>query len=203
MHNDNAGQGSSLGPRYVLRFMNQMDAEDQQVTCYLGEIPAKLKEIERSGANLTSIQPELEAGSATKGLSFSMLAPEYHGERSVALDGLKKSDGVKVRYDLIPALAELEIAKVMTIGAMKYDAEREDVQNWMHPSRTHRMMFSASRRHQEARRMGEILDSGPGATGCHHLAAAIVDLLLILEADLRGWSDKDNLDPLCLNRPGV
>ena len=131
---------------------------------------------------------------------FSVLVPEYTGARAVQLDGLKKADGIKVRFDLVPALAELEIARIFTIGAMKYDADQEDVQNWMHPSRTHRMMYSASRRHLESRRLGEIFDKD---MNCHHLAASIVDQMMILEADLRGWTDKDNFDPACLKRPGV
>lgn len=131
---------------------------------------------------------------------FSVLVPEYTGARAVQLDGLKKADGVKVRFDLIPAMAELEIARIFTIGAMKYDADQEDVQNWMHPSRTHRMMYSASRRHLESRRLGEIYDAD---MKCHHLAASIVDQMMMLEADLRGWTDKDNFDPACLKRPGV
>lgn len=131
---------------------------------------------------------------------FSVLVPEYTGARAVQLDGLKKVDGIKVRFDLIPALAELEIARIFTIGAMKYDADQEDVQNWMHPSRTHRTMYSASRRHLESRRLGEIFDAD---MKCHHLAASIVDQMMMLEADLRGWTDKDNFDPACLKRPGV
>lgn len=131
---------------------------------------------------------------------FSVLVPEYTGARAVQLDGLKKADGIKVRFDLVPALAEFEIARIFTIGAMKYDADQEDVQNWMHPSRTHRMMYSASRRHLESRRLGEIIDKD---MNCHHLAASIVDQMMILEADLRGWTDKDNFDPACLKRPGV
>lgn len=140
------------------------------------------------------------AEQAEPAVPFSMVLEEYTGKRAVALDGLKIVDGVKPRYDLIPALAELEIAKAFTIGAAKYDAGVEDVQNWMHPSRTHRMMYSASQRHQTSRRLGEKVDSD---TNRQHLALAIVDLMMMLEADLRGWADKDNFDPHCTKRPGV
>ncbi len=162
------------------------------------QLPPNLDSLIGEGMTIVSVLREEDA--KPKLPEFSVLVPEYTGARAVQLDGLKKADGIKVRFDLVPALAEFEIARIFTIGAMKYDADQEDVQNWMHPSRTHRMMYSASRRHLESRRLGEIVDKD---MNCHHLAASIVDQMMILEADLRGWTDKDNFDPACLKRPGV
>ncbi len=132
--------------------------------------------------------------------------PAYDGPVAECQDGLKRAKAPRVRYDLMPTMAELEIVKALSMGAAKYDAGKEDTQGWQHPSRTHRMLYSAARRHLEARRHGELTDGEPGnlipgQTGLHHLALAIVNLIFILEADLRGWTDKDNFDPLGLNRP--
>lgn len=128
-----------------------------------------------------------------------MEVPAYEGPRSEAFDG-GKVDAVKARYDLVPELAMLEVTKALTIGAEKYDNGELDVQGWMHPNRTHRMLFSAERRHTTSRRLGEKVDRN---TKCQHLALSIVNLLFILEADLRGWDEKDDFDPHCLKRPGV
>lgn len=163
-------------------------------------LAANMDSLIGEGMTIVSVQRADAPKPEPKLPEFSVLVPEYTGARAVQLDGLKKADGVKVRFDLVPALAEFEIARIFTIGAMKYDADQEDVQNWMHPSRTHRMMYSASRRHLESRRLGEIYDAD---MKCHHLAASIVDQMMILEADLRGWTDKDNFDAACLKRPGV
>lgn len=188
---------------YSIQYLDEM-AMPVRTSCSASELPGFIAQLTAEGCTLLKVaQMDLQVGAAQARpapVEFSMLVGEYEGNRALELDGLKKVDGIKPRYDLIPALAELEIAKIFTIGAMKYDAGHEDVQNWMHPSRTHRMMFSASRRHQESRRLGELVDAD---MKCHHLAAAIVDLMMILEADLRGWTDKDNFDPQCLKRPGV
>lgn len=188
---------------YSIQYLDQAGMP-ARFACSAEELPETLQGLLVNGGTVLQVtQQDLQrefSPSHPASIPFSMLLEEYQGKRALELDGLKRVDGIKPRYDLIPALAELEIAKILTIGAMKYDADQEDVQNWMHPSRTHRMMFSASRRHQESRRMGELIDPD---TNRHHLAAAIVDLMMILEADLRGWLDKDNFDPLCLKRPGV
>lgn len=188
---------------YSIQYLDEA-AMPVRTSCSANELPFLIAQLAAKGGTLLKVtQMDLqvaEAAQAPGPVPFSMLLGEYTGKRADSLDGLKRVDGIKPRYDLIPALAELEIAKIFTIGAMKYDAGHEDVQNWMHPSRTHRMMFSASRRHQEARRLGELVDED---MKCHHLAAAIVDLMMILEADLRGWTDKDNFDPQCLKRPGT
>lgn len=169
----------------------------------LGEL---IKTLTEDGKTVVSVRPMQNATEKAEPpvllpyVPHDVVLEEYTGPRAVQLDGLKKLDGVKARYDLIPQLAELEVAKCFTMGAEKYDADHEDVQNWMHPSRTHRMMYSAARRHLGSRMLGEKTDK---QSGRQHLALAITDLFMILEADLRGWTDKDNIDPLCLKRPGV
>lgn len=188
---------------YSIQYLDEM-AMPVRTTCSVDELPSFLAQLSSEGCTVLKVaRMDLQVTASEPqptAVAFSMLLEEYTGKRAETLDGLKRVDGIKPRYDLIPALAELEVAKIFTIGAMKYDADHEDVQNWMHPSRTHRMMFSAARRHQESRRLGELIDPD---TQRHHLAAAIVDLMMILEADLRGWTDKDNFDPMCLKRPGV
>lgn len=158
---------------------------------------------------LSSLLPPAVAAAmqeVLKPLRPNFETPAYDGPVAECQDGLKRAKAPRVRYDLMPAMAELEIVKALSMGAAKYDAGKEDTQGWQHPSRTHRMLYSAARRHLEARRHGELTDGEPGnlipgQTGLQHLALAIVNLIFILEADLRGWTDKDNFDPLGLNRP--
>lgn len=188
-------------PRFVVTYHSFAGDHRHEYTSQddLGEL---IKTLTEDGKTVVSVRPligDLEKAPLDY-VPHDVVLEEYTGPRAVQLDGLKKLDGIKARYDLIPQLAELEVAKCFTMGAEKYDASHEDVQNWMHPSRTHRMMYSAARRHLTSRMLGEKTDA---QSGRQHLALCITDLFMMLEADLRGWSDKDNLDPLCLKRPGV
>ena len=71
-----------------------------------------------------------------------------------------KFDSSKPDMRLIPPLAELEMAKVLTFGAEKYAPD-----NWkkVEPER----YISAAMRHINAIRQGELVDS---ESGCHHAA---------------------------------
>lgn len=134
----------------------------------------------------------------TGAVPHSLVMPPYEGPRAESgQDGVKFS-GHKVRFDLMPPLAEIEVLKALTLGTDKYDKGVLDVQNWMSDKITHRDNYSAARRHMQSYRLGEKIDPEDGLP---HLAKAVVNLLMMLEADLRGWTAKDNLDPHCLKRP--
>lgn len=61
-----------------------------------------------------------------------------------ASTGAKKADGGKLRFDLIPASAELALAEVLTFGAAKYDDE-----NWRKGFPWKRV-YAAARRHMNS-----------------------------------------------------
>ena len=92
----------------------------------------------------------------------------------------RKFDGGKLRYDLLPVHALEEVARVMTLGAEKYDPE-----NWKRVPEGRRRYTAAAFRHIEAWRKGEIIDE----IGTHHIANAISNLMFILEKELQGLED--------------
>lgn len=98
--------------------------------------------------------------------------------------GRKYDDG-KLRYDLVPVMALEEVVKVITLGAEKYDPE-----NWKHVPEGRRRYIAAAFRHIEAWRKGEITDE----IGTHHIANAISNLMFILEKELRGWEDVEEVE---------
>lgn len=73
-----------------------------------------------------------------------------------------------------------ETSRVTTIGATKYTPN-----GWASvPDGSSRYM-DAFGRHMLALAKGEVLDEGPGGTGCYHKAQMIWNLLASLELDLR------------------
>lgn len=88
----------------------------------------------------------------------------------------RKDDGDKLRYDLMPELAEEEVVAVLTYGAHKYGAH-----NWRHVEDALERYFAAARRHMKAARKGERIDP---ESGRNHLAHAIASLLFLLEFDM-------------------
>ena len=92
----------------------------------------------------------------------------------------RKYDSGKLRYDLIPVLAQEEVVKVVTLGAEKYDPE-----NWKRVPEGRRRYYAAAMRHMEAWRKGEKQDE----IGTHHIANAISNLMFILEKELQGIED--------------
>lgn len=86
---------------------------------------------------------------------------------------LVKYDAGKLRYDLVPVVAERQLASVITFGAQKY---------WDHgwqqcePEEEIRY-YAALRRHLDAWRRGEQLDP---ETGLHHLAHALCNTAFLL-----------------------
>lgn len=110
------------------------------------------------------------------------LEPDAHF-RGRILSGMGvKDDTGKTRWDLVPVLAEEEIARVLTYGAGKYAAD-----NWRNVPEPVRRYYSAMRRHVQAWRRGEMLDP---ETGLHHLAHAATCLVFLVEMDLEKKVEK-------------
>lgn len=86
----------------------------------------------------------------------------------------RKDDQEKLKYTLIPPVAEEEMVKVLMFGADKYGAE-----NWRKVDDLERYL-NAALRHIAAYRKGDITDS---ETGLHHLAHAMCCLSFIVEKE--------------------
>lgn len=89
-----------------------------------------------------------------------------------------KHDAEKLRYDLMPVDAEQMVVQVLTHGAEKYGPD-----NWRKVPESSRRYYAAARRHLEAWRGGELIDS---ESGQHHLSHAICCLLFLLQFDIEG-----------------
>ena len=90
----------------------------------------------------------------------------------VIVNEFMKFDTDKLRYDLMPVLAEEEVVAVLTKGAKKYKPN-----NWRKVDDRDRYI-AAAYRHMAAHRKGELLDP---ETGLMHLAHAATNLLFIVE----------------------
>ncbi|WP_074454398.1 dATP/dGTP diphosphohydrolase domain-containing protein [Marinobacter sp. X15-166B] len=90
-------------------------------------------------------------------------------------DGVKY-DAEKPEFDLIPPLMELEVAKVLTVGAQKYSPD-----NWRRVPDLRRRYISAARRHINALQQGITYDD---ETGLHHAAHAVCCLMFLGEVEL-------------------
>ena len=93
-----------------------------------------------------------------------------------ATTGGRKFDGGKPQYGLIPPVAMLEMVKVLTEGAKKYEPN-----NWKHVPDAKRRYFDAIERHIWLWKMGEQNDP---ETGLNHLAHAMCGISFLLEHDL-------------------
>jgi hypothetical protein len=90
-----------------------------------------------------------------------------------------KHDGEKVRMDLLNVSmpnAVLEVAKVLTFGAKKYDDD-----NWKKVPDARRRYSAALDRHMNALHRGEKVDP---ETGLSHLAHAACCVLFMLEMEI-------------------
>lgn len=92
-----------------------------------------------------------------------------------------KYDNQKIRFDLVPAQAEEDIAKVLTTGALKYDDN-----NWCHLENIKDRYYAAARRHISSWRKGEINDP---ETGLPHLAHAACCIMFLMSED-NGWAEE-------------
>ncbi len=95
-----------------------------------------------------------------------------------------KYDGEKAKMHLLPPKAILEVAKVLTFGASKYDEE-----NWRKLEDLQNRYSSASLRHIFAHIDGSELDEDSGLS---HLAHAICCLLFKLEIELENGENEKN-----------
>jgi len=93
-----------------------------------------------------------------------------------------KYDAGKLRYDLIPAEALEELARVYTIGAVKYSDN-----NWRH-GLVYSRLFGALMRHAWAWMRGESHDPD----GQHHLASVAWCALALLQFEIEKRSALDD-----------
>lgn len=96
----------------------------------------------------------------------------------------RKFDIGKLRYGLIPPLAQQEMVKVLTFGAEKYEPD-----NWKHVEDSITRYFDAMERHVWAWKMGEDLDP---ESGIHHLAHAMCCLAFLYEHDVKYTKKEPN-----------
>ena len=95
----------------------------------------------------------------------------------------RKFDSEKPKLYLLPPKSIIEIGKVLTYGAEKYDAE-----NWRKVDDLQNRYTSAALRHIFAHIDGEKLDE---ETGLSHLAHAMCCLLFKLEDELLGKGEEE------------
>ena len=94
-----------------------------------------------------------------------------------------KYDSAKPRMNLLPPKAIMEVAKVLTFGAEKYDAE-----NWRKLDDLQNRYTAGALRHIFAHMDGEQLDP---ETNLSHLAHALCCLLFKLEIELENAQIKE------------
>lgn len=95
-------------------------------------------------------------------------------------DAFIKQDQDKSRVDLIPALATLEVGRVMGHGAKKYD-----VHNWRNVDDRARYL-AAAERHLLEYKSGKDLDDDSGMMTLAHAAASV---LMLLECEIDGLGE--------------
>ena len=100
----------------------------------------------------------------------------------------RKFDGEKPKMYLLPPKAMIEVSKVLTFGAEKYDEE-----NWRHLDNLQNRYTGGALRHLFAHMDGEINDP---ETNYSHLAHAICCLLFKLEIELEKDSKEEGLREL-------
>jgi hypothetical protein len=102
--------------------------------------------------------------------------------------GLRYDTG-KVRMDLMPPEWDLELGKILTAGANKYEPR-----NW-EKGMDYSKVLGPLMRHLNKWRRGEELDitddSGQPGTGCHHLALVAWNALALMSFEMRGIGTDD------------
>ena len=88
----------------------------------------------------------------------------------------RKFDSTKPKMYLLPPKATIEVSKVLTFGAEKYDEE-----NWRQLENAQNRYSGGALRHIFAHLDGELKDE---ETNCSHLAHAICCLMFKLELEL-------------------
>lgn len=107
-----------------------------------------------------------------------------------------KKDGItavrsslqKVRLDLLPMIAQVQVARVFTFGAAQYGD-----QNWREGF-SYSRCYGAALRHLAKWNLGEEVDDESGIT---HLAHAVANLMFLIEyqASGRGTDDRIKIAP--------
>jgi|TARA_R110000822_G_scaffold97876_2_gene221830 hypothetical protein len=122
----------------------------------------------------------------SKGITFRLTESGWEPSESVNVIG-KKFDSEKPKMYLLPPKATLEVAKVLTFGAAKYDEE-----NWRKLEDAQKRYSGGALRHIFSHLDGELEDP---ETNLSHLAHAICCLLFKLELELENdkKSEKEGL----------
>lgn len=90
-----------------------------------------------------------------------------------------KYDGTKPRVDLVPSSLTLEVGKVLTFGAEKYNAHNWRSEGGLEWSR----LYAAAQRHLLAWNDGETFDEESGLNHLSHAASNIAFLLEYAKTD--------------------
>lgn len=93
-------------------------------------------------------------------------------------------DDSKLRLDLMPPEAELELARVYTMGAIKYADD-----NWR-KGMSYRKCIGSLRRHLLLWLSGQSIDP---ETGCHHLAQVAWNALTLMVYEMTGVGKDDRV----------
>lgn len=96
-------------------------------------------------------------------------------------EGALRYDSNKLRLDLIPAEWIIELGRVKTVGAAKYEDN-----NWAKGMKYSRAI-GAALRHLYKWILGGKIDP---ETGCHHLAHAAWNCLALMSWEMYGLNDK-------------
>lgn len=124
--------------------------------------------------NITVYEQEPQQSTVLKGVAEKIRAQvEGKGHKSRNKDGGVKNDAMKPRMSLIPQLAKMDVAKVMTYGAEKYAAY-----NWMNGF-PFTIISDAIDRHYTAFLCGEDIDPESGLPHLAHLACSAMMALEI------------------------
>jgi hypothetical protein len=106
------------------------------------------------------------------------------------LSSARKDDQDKIRYTLLPPRALREVARVYTFGASHYGPW-----NW-HRGLKYSRLLDAAQRHIEEFRLGsKFSEHSQGGKPIHHLASAIFSLFSMLEFELEGREELNDLAP--------
>jgi hypothetical protein len=98
-----------------------------------------------------------------------------------------KQDIGKPQYHLIPQDVLLEVVRVMSYGALKYDGG-ESTPNYMRGKGIEfSRLWDAAQRHLAAWHFGQELDT---ESGLPHLAHALASLFMLAALDRRPWGER-------------
>lgn len=93
----------------------------------------------------------------------------------------RKFDREKERYDLIPIECIEDLAKILTMGSNKYDAN-----NWQKLENGEERYFAALMRHLVASRKGDKIDEESGLSHLAHVMCNVVFLLWLEKNKVNG-----------------